>query len=938
MSEPWAGAPVNIRTPDQKLRVFVSSTMKELSEERRAAREAITRLRLSPVLFETGARPHPPRDLYRAYLEQSDIFIGIYWEEYGWVAPGMDISGLEDEYRLAGERPRLIYVKAPAPKRQEGLQKLLNELRTQATISYRSFASADELRELIENDLSLLLTERFESVRAEPPAMPAARFNNLPRQRRSLLGREAESERLQEYLRRTAPHDRLATITGPGGIGKSRLALHVAASLSEHFREGVVYVSLQPLNDPGLVPAAIAAALGLQESAGRGAVEESVKDFLRDKEILLLIDNFEQVIAAAPAVAELIETCPQLKILVTSRMPLRVRGEQEFPLGTLSLPTADAFGDELPGPEALLDGSAAVRLFVERARDVRPEFALNAANAAAVARICVRLDGLPLAIELAAARIRILSPQALLARLDRRLELLRGGARDLPARQQTMREAIAWSYDLLDEGDRILFRRLSTFRRGINRGAFTLRSLSELCAPLGTPLTPHPAQPEEIEIEIMDGLSSLVDKSLLYQAPSAAPDAEPRFGLLGMVREFAQEALEGSGEAYAVRRQHAQIFVELARAAEPHLNAPQRGEWLTRLEHELDNLRAALEWTLGEGADPRAALEIAGSLTWFWFHRGRMSEGRRWMEAGLGRAAQAGGLQASLERGKALCGAGGLAWAQGDYESAANYLDQGVALFRAANDGYWLARALAFRGLMALSRADSQLARTLCEESLSLSQQTGHSWNEAFAERALGDAALLEQQLDEARTHYARSQAIWRSLGDTWGQALVLNDVGRLASLQSKFADARAAYLEGAELLRQLDDRWGLAMILVGGGHAAMHDGDHQAARASFRESLDIWRRLGNKTGIIQCLVGLAGVLNNEGQTERAARLLGAADALYRDIGFVLDGASRLEYERQLTETKQRLSGQSFANQWQEGQRLSLDRSVELALLAPSAS
>jgi predicted ATPase len=525
MSEPTAGAPVNIRTPDQKLRVFVSSTMKELSAERLAAREAITRLRLSPVLFEMGARPHPPRDLYRAYLEQSDIFIGIYWEEYGWVAPGMVISGLEDEYRLAGERPRLIYVKAPAPKREEGLKKLLNELRTQATLSYRSFASADELRELIENDLSLLLTERFERGRAEHEALPpAAGFNNLPRQRRSMLGREADLERLQEYLRRTAPYDRLATLTGPGGIGKSRLALQVGGSLIEHFRDGVVYVSLQPLNDPGLVPAAIATALGLQESAGRGAVEQSLKDFLRDKEMLLLIDNFEQVIAAAPLVADLIEACPWLKVLVTSRMPLRLRGEQEVPIGTLGLPAEDESGEELPGPEELLVASPAVQLFVERARDVRPDFALTAANAAAVAHICVRLDGLPLAIELAAARIRILSPQAMLARLDRRLELLRGGARDLPARQQTMREAIAWSYDLLVEGDRILFRRLSAFRRGIYRGAFTLRTLSALCAPLGTPLTPHPAQPEEIEIEIMDGLASPVDRAL---AIGASAEAKP---------------------------------------------------------------------------------------------------------------------------------------------------------------------------------------------------------------------------------------------------------------------------------------------------------------------------------------------------------------------------------------------------------------------------
>ncbi|MGH2355554.1 MAG: DUF4062 domain-containing protein, partial [Chloroflexota bacterium] len=441
-----------IRTPDQRVRVFVSSTIQELAPERVAAREAIARLRLAPVLFELSARPHPARDLYRAYLDQSHIFIGIYWQRYGWVAPGMDISGLEDEYRLSADRPKLIYIKSPAPAREPGLQTLLERIKADDTVSYKSFSTSRELRRLIEDDLALLLTERFEMAQAAgatPPDATTRRRSNLPAQRSPLIGRDAEVADARDVLLR--PETGLVTLTGPGGTGKTRLALQVAAGLVEHFEDGVVFCSLAAVRDPDLVASTIAQAVGSREAPGRSPAE-SVKDYLQNKQLLLVLDNFEQVVVAAPLVADLLDAAPGLKVLATSRTPLRVRGERELPLAPLALPDVpDTISHPIVASVGRLAQSAAVELFVQRAQEARPGFALTPENALVVAEICRRLDGLPLGIELAAAHMKVLSPAALLARLERRLPVLTGGARDLPARQQTMRSAITWSYDLLDD-------------------------------------------------------------------------------------------------------------------------------------------------------------------------------------------------------------------------------------------------------------------------------------------------------------------------------------------------------------------------------------------------------------------------------------------------------------------------------------------------------
>jgi len=544
-----------IRTPDQRLRVFVSSTLEELAPERRAARDAIARLRLAPVLFELGARSHPARQLYRAYLAQSHVFVGLYWQRYGWVAPGEDVSGLEDEYLLAGALPKLIYVKAPAPEREPRLAALLARIRDDDRVSYKRFSTPAELRRLVEDDLSVLLSETFEVAQARNRVPDAASpAGTLPTPPTPLVDREREVDAASELL--LGGSARLVTLTGPGGIGKSRLALAVAARVGPRFADGARFVDLAPIRAPDLVAATVAGALGLRESGSRPSLDD-VAAYLRGKRLLLVLDNFEQVAEAAPLLAALLAAAPGVAALVTSRAALRLSGEHEVIVPPLSLPDLPEAGAGR-GAEALeiVGRSAAVRLFVEWARAVNPGFALSEENAAAVAEICRRLDGLPLAIDLAAARVRLLPPQALLARLGSRLGAQPGGARDLPARQRTLRDAIAWSYDLLDAGDRALFARLGVFA-----GGFDLRAADTVRGPDGA--TRGPSGAEEPP-DIVDALGALVDQSLVRQEER---HGEPRFALLETIREYALERLREGADWREAHDRHAAHYLALAEAA-----------------------------------------------------------------------------------------------------------------------------------------------------------------------------------------------------------------------------------------------------------------------------------------------------------------------------------------------------------------------------------
>ncbi|TML93579.1 MAG: DUF4062 domain-containing protein [Actinobacteria bacterium] len=564
------GAPA-IRTPDQRVRVFVSSTLEELADERAAARDAIEQLHLAPVLFELGARPHPPRDVYRAYLDQSHIFVGIYWQKYGWVAPGEEISGLEDEYRLSGDRPKLIYVKRPAPDREARLSQLLDRVRGDDTACYKRFGSAEELRELIEDDLMVLLSERFETPTEQALGTVPS---NLPAALDRFVGRTHELQEVTDRLGRM----RLLTLLGTGGTGKTRLALQVATDLRDDFEDRIYFVDLAASRDVESVLSVTARAIGLREVSNRPLLDD-LKAQIGTRKMLLLLDNFEQVTTAAPAMAELLRECPELKQLVTSREPLHVSGEHVFPVPPLALPQADLRDVSVEQ----LAQSEAIQLFVERAQAVKPDFRLTEENARAVAQLCVRLDGLPLAIELATARLRLFSPQALVERLGNRLKLLRGGARDAPVRQQTLRDTIDWSYEMLDPGEQRLFALLSVFPgagfEAVEDVASRIKGLEE--------------------IDVLDGLSSLVDKSLIRRVDHG--DAESRLLMLETIREFATARLDEDPEvSSAARRAHAAYFADWTQRQWEQLTGDGREAASERMATDIENIRTAWRYWFAE--------------------------------------------------------------------------------------------------------------------------------------------------------------------------------------------------------------------------------------------------------------------------------------------------------------------------------------------------
>ncbi|MEP6478076.1 MAG: DUF4062 domain-containing protein, partial [Rhodoglobus sp.] len=518
--------PGAIRTPDQELRVFVSSTLTELAPERKAVRSAVERLRLAPVMFELGARPHAPRDLYRAYLEQSDLFVGLYWERYGWIAPGEELSGLEDEYILSTGMPRLIYIKEPADEREPRLTKLLDRILVDEAASFKMFNTPEELGELLVGDLATLLAERFDESRA--PTKSAAIHDAIPTPLTALIGRDGDVAEVEALLARESV--RLVTLTGPGGIGKSRLTIEVANRAAGGYSGGTAFVDLAPVQDPLLVPAAIAAAIGVRDT-GDGPVDEKLTTALRSRQLLLVIDNFEHVLAAAPTLTALLSSSPGLTLLVTSRTRLRISGEHTFEVGPLALPILDS---DTSVDEATI--SPAVELFVERARAVVPDFGVTPDNAEEIARICVALDGVPLALELAAARIRMLPPAAMLERLDHQLGLLVGGVRDLPARQQTLRSTIEWSTRLLSESEKSLLSLLGVFT-----GAFTAEAVEFVGADHGRP-------------DAIISLGTLVDNSLVQEDDR---DGRSVFTMLRNLREYTREQLVADGTLDALRASHA---------------------------------------------------------------------------------------------------------------------------------------------------------------------------------------------------------------------------------------------------------------------------------------------------------------------------------------------------------------------------------------------
>ena len=594
-----------IRTPDRRLRVFVSSTLGELAEERRAVSRAISALRLTPVMFELGARPYPPAELYRAYLAQSDVFIGLYWQQYGKPVPGTRVSGLEEEFELSGELPRLLYVKAPAPDREPRLADLLARVRDEASASYRYFRTPGELGRVVRDDLAVLLSERFAAAggpaAAAAPSPAAARGPRpLPVSMTSLLGREQAIDEVAGMLER--PEARLVTLTGPGGVGKTRLAVAVGERLRGRFGAGTVFVPLDAVTDPGLVPAAIGRMAGADLARTSSPVEALAETF-GDGAWLLILDNLEQVVGVAGDLADLLARCPGLVIVATSRTALGLRAEREYPVPPLPLP-AD------PAAVALQDlGSwPAVALFVDRARAVRPGFALTEGNAAAVGEICRRLEGLPLAIELAAARTRLLDPPALLDRLAASLDALGTGAVDLPERQRTLRATVEWSVGLLADAERSLLEVTAVFVDG-----WTIEAAAQVAG-----------VEEETALELSEALAR---HSLVY-TDSTGFGARSR--MLETVRAFMAERLAARPDAAEIGRRHAGYYRALAEQADRPLRDTGQGEWLERLDAEAGNLAAALRWYLAH--DPGPLPHLFRVLWLFWLQRDLEGQARSWVE------------------------------------------------------------------------------------------------------------------------------------------------------------------------------------------------------------------------------------------------------------------------------------------------------------------
>lgn len=754
----------------------------------------------------------------------------------------------------------------------------------------RYSSTRDLLRELtaIRDRLSDLQAKRQES-----------KPSNLPPAGTALVGRAKEVKALRALLER--PEARLTTVTGPGGIGKSRLAIEAARESAGRFAGGIYFVPLGAVNDPAQVLLAIAQTLGLRESAGIPATE-ALKDYLRHspEPVLLLLDNFEHLVAAAPVLSELLALAPGLKALVTSRSALHISNEQEFPLQPLGLPDAKTASAES------LAQCPAIALFVQRAAVVKPGFTLTEENAAAVAEICARLDGLPLAIELAAARVKLLTPSAMCTRLASRLQLLTGGARDLPARQQTLRQAMDWSYDLLSETEQKLFRRLAVFV-----GGCTLDAAESVCD-----------AKQDLGMDVLDGMTSMVDKSLIRQTEQK--DGEPRFVMLETIREYGLLKLAECGEEASTRRAHAAYCLVLAEEGAAEADSALQAAWLDRLELEHDNFRGALGW-LEESGNAAWGLRLGIALFRFWEMREYLSEGRAW----LGRMLQVGEAAPTNARLRALFAAGVLAGAQGKYDAANQLAQESLDIARHLDDKQSIAIALNAQAVNTRDDGDIASARALFEEALALWRELGDKAALARGLSNLANVVKLQRDYAKANVLYQECLKIFHEMGDKAGYAWALNHRGDVAQEQGDAVEARKLYEESLAAFRQIGDVWGIAGSLADLGSLAREQGEFAASGAALRESLKIFRKLEHKRGIARLIEAFAGLAAAQGEAERALRLAGTAAALRHSVGAPLAAAEQARLEWKLGPARKALATETGRAAWMEGWVMPIEAAME---------
>jgi predicted ATPase/serine/threonine protein kinase len=752
------------------------------------------------------------------------------------------------------------------------------------------------------------IRDRFaEKAVEQAEALPA----NLPVSRTGFVGREKEASAITELLLRQEV--RLVTVTGPGGIGKTRLAVEVANGLTEHFRGGIHFVPLSPLNDPSLIVSAIVQTLGIREAGGQSPLEilkKNFQDSLRAP-MLFVLDNFEHLLPAAGTVAELLALAPNLKVLVTSRAALHVYGEQEFPVPPLALPDSRA----VTSVKALLQ-CPAVALFVQRAAAAKPDFELSRENAPAVAEICARLDGLPLAIELAAARVKVLSPSAMLARLASRLQLLTGGARDLPQRLQTLRAAMDWSYDLLNAAEQKLFRRVSVFV-----GGCTLEGVEAVCDAKG-----------DLDLDLLDGMASMVDKSLMQQVEQ--PNGESRFKMLETIREYAVEKLKASDEKALTKRAHAAYCMVMAEEETKEQSGPEGTQWLDRLAVEHDNFRAALEW-LTETGDAEWGLRLGNALFRFWEMREYLAEGRDSLRKVLKIPAAAAPTKA---RARAVFAAAVLAGEQADFASAAAQMKESLEIARELQDNQAIAVSLNGLAILTRDQGDIVLSRSLFEESLAVWKELGDLKAVARSLSNLANVVKLQGDYSRATSLYGECLSIFRGLGDRTGVGWTLNHQGDVARDQGDTATARALYEHALAIFHEVDDRWGIAGTLADLGNLARKQGDCPTADSLYRESLKIFQELEHKRGIARLLECFACSAAVQLQAERSLRLAGTAAALRQNIGAPLTRAEQANLEVILNPARQVLNDTSGTTTWLEGWAMPVEKAIEELLSREAAS
>jgi predicted ATPase/serine/threonine protein kinase/tetratricopeptide (TPR) repeat protein len=755
------------------------------------------------------------------------------------------------------------------------------------------YASTEDLA----RDLTIMRDHLGEgAVVTAPPSL-----RQLPAQRNTLVGRKRELRALKNLL--LQDNIRLITLTGPGGTGKTRLAVQLAEDLAEQFAGGVWFAGFATIPNSGLVVSTIAQALEVRASPNRPLIEDIKQQLRQLPPALLLLDNFEHVKTAAPVVTELMGASPALKILVTSQAPLHIYGEQEFQVPPLAFPDPSS-----RDPVGLLSECPAVALFVQRARAVKPDFALREDNAAAVVEICARLDGLPLAIELAAARVKVLTPAAILGRLESRLRLLTGGALDLPERQQTLRRAMDWSYELLTAEEQKLFRRLSVFV-----GGFTLEA-AEAVANAG-----------DLELDVFDGVASLVDKSLLHQMGESAGEA--RFGMLGTMREYGLERLAAIGEEVGTRRAHAAYMMIMAEDGAPHLaSGTGQALWLERFFSEHDNIRAALGWLIQTG-NADWGLRLARAVSQFWLQHAHPTEGLDWITTLV-----------KLDGGSApmrmwiLAVATALYNLQGDFASGLEFTQKSLAIAREQGDRLAIAANLNSLAVTQSLLGNHNAAKESCADALSAWEELGDPASAARSLSNLADISKAAGDYVNARSLHEQAFSRFQALDDSSGMGWSLNHQGDVARAQGDIAAARRVYEEGLAIFREKNDGAGVASSLLDLGRLASEEGDQVRAHALFAESLRISHQLGRKQDIACVLEEMACSAARQGNWERALQLAGSATALRQKIGALLAPVEKVKLDADLEPARRGLPEAAVTTAWMRGWAQSPDEALEYGL------